>query len=265
LASDLDGTIIPLDREERFEQDLQAFRACLARVPFLLLAYITGRDLALALKGIAEYQLPAPNLLVTDVGTTIYARREEEWAVDTDYREEMRARMGGKTGEEAALALEAVPELTLQEADRQAEFKKSFYAPPDHHPDALLTQIRRRLDQAGFQVNLVWSVDEKQGKGLLDILPEGVAKDYALHYLQRHLEVPREAVVYAGDSGNDLPAFTSGFNAVVVGNTPEPVKRLVRDRARRKKVTEAVFFARHPCVKGVTEGCRHFKIFPAGD
>ena len=95
----------------------------------------------------------------------------------------------------------------------------------------------------------------------MDVLPDIAAKDYALRYLWQRLELEFDKVVYAGDSGNDLLAFVSGFNAIIVNNTSEAVKKEVRRQAKEKKIEQRTYFAGSKYVQGVIDGCFHYQLF----
>jgi sucrose-6-phosphatase len=262
LASDMDGTVIPLERPARWKKPIAEFRQAVETDRSIALAYVTGRHLELALQGVEKYALPNPRFIVCDVGTTVYLRRGRRWVRDSAYRDLMRQGFGGHAGADVRDALEGTEGLTLQEDETQAEFKCSYYTSLRIDRQKLFARVKRRLARAGIQANLVFSQDAKRKRGLLDVLPSDTAKDTAIFYLQRRLEIDREAVVYAGDSGNDLLAFVSGFRAIVVANTPRPVRETVRNVIRRKScLADRIYFAKSKYTAGVLEGCRHFGMF----
>lgn len=261
LATDMDGTVIPLDRRKGRRREIADFRKAIQSNRSIVLAYVTGRHRKLALEGIREHHLPLPRILVCDVGTAVYTRKGRCWVPDNQYRRKMKACLGGHTGDDLARALQDTQDVIPQEEEKQAEFKRSYYVPLPAERKKVIARVKRKLAVKGIKANLVYSVDRQKGVGLLDILPASVAKDSALYYLQRKLRIPAERIVYAGDSGNDLLAFTSGFKAIVVANTPAPVKDILRSLTRKKKkLSESLFFARHRYAKGVLEGARYFGI-----
>lgn len=260
LASDMDGTLIPLDRRPGRRTALARFRAAMQAHEEISLAYVTGRHLHLALRGIREYGLPPPRRMVCDVGTSVFVRRGRTWTVDQAYRRIMKILMGGAGGADVADVLDDVEHIAPQEDMNQAEFKRSYYVEPGVNNVALCRRIKSRLARRGIRANLVYSFDAKKNTGLLDVLPAGVAKDTALTYLQKKLHLPPENIVYAGDSGNDLLAFLSGYQAIVVRNTPETVTRVLRQAMKKKKLEERIYFASRKYTAGVLEGCRHFGL-----
>jgi HAD superfamily hydrolase (TIGR01484 family) len=253
LASDLDGTLIPL---ERTPQRLAEVRELVTVLDGLDLAYVTGRHLSLGLEGIAEVGLPRPDWFVCDVGTSVYRRSGDDYELDQSYRARMREALGGLTGPELVEALGAVDGIWLQEEEKQAEFKVSYYTEGRH--EAFVDTVRDRLIAAGASVNLVASFDPVSKRGLLDLLPENVAKDSAVHHLAKVAGVGLDSVIYAGDSGNDRAAMLSGARAIVVGNADEALKSQLSARAAEQGLTELIYFASKPYAAGVHEGILHF-------
>lgn len=269
LAADLDGTVIPLEETAKRRDEV----AELARAIFrsregvgseeerLILAYVTGRHRKLALEGIEKFGLPEPDLLVCDVGTSVYLRGDGSFEPDPDYRALVREAFGGASGERIRGLLAGIPGLEPQEPEKQAEFKLSYYLPAGDASRTALAAVRRRLEEARAIVNLVWSHDSTSGRGLLDILPAGVAKDFAVRYLHDRTGVDEDHLVYAGDSGNDRAAMLTGYRVIVVANAPAELKAELREEAARAGIGERLYFARSPYAAGVLEGCRHFGLF----
>ena len=258
LASDLDGTLIPLERDAQRLGEVAQLVAALRERPELQLAYVTGRHLSLAEQGIAEVGLPTPDWFVCDVGTSVYHRVDGGFEPDESYREAMRAAFGGLSGADVRAAIGEVDGIELQEEEKQAEFKVSYYTRGRHEPYVQLVQDR--LDTAGAHANLVASFDPLSERGLLDVLPEGVAKDYAIRYLHERTGIDAEHLVYAGDSGNDRAAMLSGFRAIVVGNADAALKHELQSASVEGGLSERLYFAQQPYAAGVLEGLRHFAL-----
>jgi HAD superfamily hydrolase (TIGR01484 family) len=252
----LDGTLIPLERDaQRLGEVAEFVRAVDASVN-LMLAYVTGRHLSLAREGIAEIGLPLPDWFVCDVGTSVYRRTDGGFEPDETYRGSMRAAFGGLSGADVRAAIGAVEGLELQEEEKQGEFKVSYYS--KGRPEPYVEPVQSRLDAANAKVNLVPSHDPVTDRGLLDVLPAGIAKDYAVRYLHDHSGVDEQRLVYAGDSGNDRAAMLTGFRVIVVGNADEELKKDLGIEAVAQGIAERIYFAEHPYARGVLEGLRHF-------
>jgi HAD superfamily hydrolase (TIGR01484 family) len=258
LASDLDGTLIP-PRNTVGDGGIGGLQRAIEGRMDLAIAYVTGRSLALALEGITRHRLPPPGILVCDVGTSVFVAEEGAFVPDPAYRELMLEALGGTAPRSVRDRLAELPGLELQEEEKQAEFKLSYYVPGGHDVGEAAALAGEILEGEGL-FNVVHSVDPLDGRGLLDVLPRGVAKDVAVRYLHDRSGVPEEDLVYAGDSGNDAAAMLSGFNVVVVGNADEELKRSIRDESSRLGIADRVYFARASFAAGVLEGCRRFEI-----
>ena len=258
LASDLDGTLIPLERDAQRLREVAELVEAMRASAGLQLAYVTGRHLSLAEQGIAEVGLPTPNWFVCDVGTSVYHREAAGFEPDETYRKAMRAAFGGLGGADVRAAVGEVDGIELQEEEKQAEFKVSYYTRGRHEP--YVDAVQSRLDAAGARVNLVASFDPVSERGLLDVLPAGVAKDYAIRYLHEHTGIDADHLVYAGDSGNDRAAILSGFRAIVVGNADEALKEELKSASAERGLSRRLYFAKHPYARGVLEGLRHFGL-----
>ncbi len=261
LASDMDGTVIPLEDEPEWEGEVALFASLVRQHEELTLAYVTGRHLELALDGVAQCDLPIPDIMVCDVGTTVYKREGAQWKVDEEFRRRLAESWHGMSAGDISALLAGIDGLDEQEVEKQGEFKQSYYIPSKSKREDILNEVESVLQKADLETNLIFSVDSLTGVGLLDILPAMAAKDQALKYLQELLHLPKDNIVYAGDSGNDLAAFISGYNAVVVANTAMPVCKEARQRARERGTESRIYFARHKYTKGVIEGCKHFNLF----
>ena len=259
LASDLDGTLIPTELGDERVDEVRRFRELMARIEFPL-AYVTGRDRDLALRGIQRVGLPLPDVLVCDVGTTVWLRRDpegSEWHEDEGYARRMQEALGGVMRADIEAGMATLPGLRPQEGPKQGAFKLSYYVDP-LRIDALRELVAEQL--SGFPVppKAIWSHDPYSDRLLLDVLPRGVAKHVALEHLRARDGHTLDHIVYAGDSGNDFDAFLSGHPAIVVANAPESLKREVRDEAQARAILDRLYFARRPFAAGVLEGLEHF-------
>lgn len=132
LASDLDGTLIPLERDAHRLHEVAELVAAIEATPNFALAYVTGRHLSLAEEGIAEVGLLPPDWFVCDVGTSVYRRSGDRFEPDETYREQMKAAFGGLRGTDVRAAIGAIDGIALQEDEKQAEFKVSYYTEGRH-------------------------------------------------------------------------------------------------------------------------------------
>lgn len=260
LASDLDGTLIPVSNDAAGREGIRRFRDACANQRAVTLVYVTGRHFALALDGISSWQLPEPQVLICDVGTSIYRRTQGAWHLDEGYAASLEKRWSAASADSLGASLASLPGLTLQEAERQTRFKRSYYVDAASAAERVTSRVEERLRQAGLDATLIYSVDHVRGVGLLDLLPPGTAKDTGLDFLCEAEGASREEVVYAGDSGNDLAVFAAGYRSIVVGNTPEAVKQQARKEAASRNIEALLYFAKGDAADGVLEGARHFGV-----
>jgi sucrose-6F-phosphate phosphohydrolase len=260
LASDMDGTVIPLEHSPRRIEEVAEFRKAVEGAADLVLAYVTGRDLPLAMKGVRQHLLPDPDLLVCDVGTSVYRSTPSGFELDAEYVQLMEEARGGMDVRDLRHEMRAVPELLLQPDERQTESKLSYHLTPGADHIQVLDSVQALLEDLGGNVQAVYSVGAPHGKGLLDLLPAGVAKDFAIHYLHDHLGVHPDRLIYAGDSGNDLAAMLTGFKVIVVGNATPGLREELSTRGGEKGILDRLYFAEEFYAAGVLEGCRHFGI-----
>jgi HAD superfamily hydrolase (TIGR01484 family) len=260
LASDMDGTVIPLEVNPQREKEVALFKTAVEDASHLALAYVTGRDLPLALKGIREYGLPKPDILVCDVGTSVYHSTPSGFGRDKEYVKLMDDARGGLDVREVRHELTRISGLLLQPDERQTESKLSFHLPQGADHEGILGAVQEALDGFDGKLQAVYSVGAPHGRGLLDLLPAGIAKDFAVRYLRDRTGVRADRLVYAGDSGNDLAAMLTGFKVVVVGNSTPGLKEELLDRGRGLGILDRLYFAEAYYVAGVLEGCRHFGI-----
>lgn len=223
LATDLDRTLLPNGDQPESPAARAYFRRLAAR-PEVRLTYVSGRHRQLVEAAMAEYDLPRPDFVIADVGTTLYEARGDGWHTREDWQAAIAADWGGHSHAELAALLADVPGLRLQETAKQGACKLSYYAAALADPAALLARVRDRLAASGARCNLVWSVDETTATGLLDVLPASASKLHALEFLRARLGIPPQRTVFAGDSGNDMEVLSSDLPAVLVANAQETVR-----------------------------------------
>ena len=223
LATDLDRTLLPNGDQPESPRARQHFR-CLAARPEVRLAYVTGRHRQLVEAAMAEYELPRPDFVIADVGTSLYEVDAGDWRQLQDWQQAIALDWGGRSHAELAAMAGEIPGLRIQEAAKQGACKLSYYAPPLADPAELLSCVRQRIEASGARINLVWSVDETTATGLLDVLPASASKRHALEFLGARLGISLDRTVFAGDSGNDMEVLVSGIPSVLVANAQESVR-----------------------------------------
>ena len=119
--------------------------------------------------------------------------------------------------------------------------------------------------ELGIAATLIWSREDAEKRGLLDILPRRANKLEAIRFLTGMVELDESRVVFAGDSGNDLEPLTSGLKAILVKNAASDVHQAVMDHLSREGKTDCLYRAKGGFggmngnyAAGVVEGVVHF-------
>ena len=266
LATDLDGTLIPLEANSQNKADLRTLGSQLDAHD-VELVYVTGRHLELIEDAVQTHALPIANWIISDVGTTLYERVASEPSstrlqiVDAYFEE-----LGG---EAAAVRIDEVrrqfskhAKLSLQEAAKQNRLKASFYTDA-REVDDLADKIRSELLLAEINFEVIASVDPFTNDGLIDIVPHRASKQFALEWWRNYQHRSIDSILFAGDSGNDWHAFTAGYRTVVVANTDRSLARRVYDWHREQGWKNRLLLAKHPATSGVLEACDWFEWFPS--
>lgn len=264
LATDLDRTLLPNGEQPESPSARQRLRWFVAR-PQVRLVYVTGRHRELVEAAMAEYQLPQPDFVIADVGTSLYEIQGGNWRQIEDWRQALASGWSGCKASQLAASLRHIPDLRLQECAKQSDSKLSYYAAPLADQSALLAQVRERLAAIGAHSKLVWSIDETTATGLLDVLPVGADKLHALEFLRTRLGVPLDRTVFAGDSGNDMEVLASRIPSVLVANAQEDVRAEAVLQASRQGHGDHLYLARGGLAgmngnysAGILEGVIHF-------
>ena len=261
LATDLDGTLIPLPDHPAQIEALDALHAYRRELAFILV-FATGRHFASVIEAIAAHRLPSPDWIICDVGAAIHRRSGSEFAVFTAYGDHLAELTEGVGRDVIVRELSGIAGLAPQPPDHQQRFKISYESSPQAM-DRLVDAVRRRLAGAGLPYDCLGSRDPFVDRAWLDVLPRGVAKAYALNWLATHADFEPGEVIYAGDSGNDLAALVGGFRAIVVANGVPGLADQVADAHREQDLRGRLYLASQDATSGVVEGCRHFGLFPA--
>jgi len=259
LCTDLDRTLVPNGSQPESPHARALFSRLIASNA-VKLAYVSGRHLALIEQAIDEYQLPMPDFAVADVGSTIYRREQNQWQHWQAWDQEIAGDWQGMSRESLHALLADYPDLQLQEAEKQNTHKLSYYLPTNLNHMAVIDDIRTHLEKENIRANLIWSIDELQNIGLLDILPASVNKLHAITFLIEHSGFDRQHTIFAGDSGNDLDVLLSPIPSVLVANADQQVRSAVHAAPE-----DTLYIAQGDFLKmngnysaGILEGIAHY-------
>ncbi|MCS0497455.1 HAD family hydrolase [Ancylobacter sp. MQZ15Z-1] len=198
LATDLDGTFLGGDDAQR----AALYDWIEARRDEVSLVFVTGRDLPFV-RALADQGVPRPDFVIGDVGTTIAGGEGIEPVPELELPI---AQAWGNASERVRDLLRDEPGLTLQPTPFR--YRMSYY----YEPATLRPSAREKVEAAGF--DCITSADI-----YFDVLPRGVSKGPTLIRLMEHFAVPRERVLVAGDTLNDLSLFRTPYAGVAVGNS----------------------------------------------
>ena len=270
LCSDLDRTLIPNGEQPESPKAREVFARLYAR-PEICLTYVSGRSELLVRKAIGKYDLPEPDFVIGDVGTTLYRIEKRKfgsrWCLDAGWQQEIGGDWITCNRDDVVGLLAGIHgmDFRLQEEEKQNKFKVSYYTDPDLKMEVVRERIPILLQAHGISSTVIWSRDDAARCGLLDILPPKANKLQAIRFLMKQEKIPETATVFAGDSGNDLDALTSGLQAILVKNSAADVREAAFEELGEKGLTDCLYIAKgglHDMngnyAAGVLEGLVHF-------
>lgn len=236
LITDIDGTLIlPQQGNPGLQELVSQLRK---REKGTVFAMASGRNLELVHEAINKYSLPAPDIIISSVGSEIHyvcpeLIKDKGWANFLNWRWKK---------DEIKTKLNQISWLELQEPAAQREFKVSYIY---QETKLDMDQLRAVLDKSWHQVNMITS----HGK-YLDILPKRASKGQALKFICQKWSIPMDCVYAAGDSGNDLEMFRGPVKGIVVGNRSAELDSIISGKG--------VFLAESPGAEGIAEGLMHY-------
>lgn len=264
VCTDLDRTLIPNGAEPESPKARTMFHA-LAALPDITLAYVSGRDQGLVREAIHTYDLPLPDFVLGDVGSSIYACNGLDWQQWEAWESHIAPDWAGRNREALAALLQDFPALRLQEAAKQNTHKLSYYLDLAIKHQRVLDEVQMRLSANGIHASLIWSIDEPANMGLLDILPARASKRHAIEFLMEKQGFARKNTVFSGDSGNDLPVLISPIPAILVNNASPELKAEAVQLANKAGTAAALYLAQGGFLgmnghyaAGILEGIAHY-------
>ncbi|KAF1014504.1 MAG: Glucosylglycerol-phosphate synthase [Stenotrophomonas maltophilia] len=239
LATDLDGTFLAGSPQQRH----RLYRL-IDQHPGITLIFITGRGLEAVMPLLADPAIPRPDYIVCDVGATVVdghtlqSLQPLQSMIDAHW-----------PGEQ--VVTEAMHPFTApQRQDVPQERRCSYFCDPD-----TLAPLRAEIERTAqaLSCDVLYSADR-----YLDILPPDTDKGRTLAALARLLSLPRERILVAGDTLNDLSMYVAGFRGVCVGDS-EPALTAATGALPQ------TFHAREPGCGGIVEAIEHFGLLGQDD
>lgn len=241
LATDLDGTFLggTADDRMRLYDWIERERSSIG------LIFVTGRDPAFIAELCDGTDVPWPDFVIGDVGTTIaqavpMAQNERIRPID-----ELEAEIAGLWNDSGATVraeLDGHPGLTPQPTEFR--YRVSYDLDPAAFCHSAIDKVARLGHDHLISANRFF-----------DVLPRGVSKGPSLRRLIHHLGIDEERVLVAGDTLNDWSMINSGLNAVAVGGSEAALIDRIRD-------TKTVYCAEGIGAAGIIEAIEHFNLSP---
>ena len=232
LFTDLDGTFLGGTSQDRgrLTQWLQA------QGPDTKLVFATGRSFENIAPLMASGELPEPDAIIGDVGTsllqangqpicqTIHAEIESRWT---------------QPAQRVLQQLEGIDGLVAQTRTGPRRQSFTFTRPID-------------LDRACAAIEAIGADPLVSDNQYFDVLPKGIHKGWAVLRLIQHWQVEPSRTVVAGDTLNDLAMFQTGLPAIVVGNAEPALRSALPPNAPH------IFQAQAEGAGGIWQGLSHF-------
>lgn len=232
LATDLDGTLVGDTRAKN-----QLFQYFKQHETAIQLVYITRRQVESAQQLIKKENLPLPDVLICDVGSSIYVPLRQNQLVE-DYE------WANKTQENwfPQEIIDIVEEQSLQLQCNIPHAKRISIMISD---ECELKNICQQLTQTNLTYQFIYS----SGK-YLDILPQNSGKANALSFVLKKYYENEYNVLVAGGSANDLEMLAIGYPSVIVGNAEKELQTI--------KNTPVLYKAKGHYAEGIKEAWDFF-------
>ena len=264
LCTDLDRTLLPNGTQAESASVRKKFSQLASRDE-VTLVYVSGRDKLLVQQAIKNYQIPFPDFVIADVGATIYQVQNKKFHTMEQWDSEIEHDWNGRSNKDLQELLRHFKNIRTQEYSKQKPHKLSYYVPLHIDHESLLNEINSCFEKEAIKANLIWSIDDGAGLGLLDILPVSANKKHAIEFIMSEFNFSLDETIFAGDSGNDISVMASPIHSVLVANATGDVKKMALEQARLNDTTHSLYLAKGDFFgmngnysAGILEGIVHY-------
>lgn len=264
LCTDLDRTLLPNGTQPESTSVRKKFSQLASRDE-VTLVYVSGRDKMLVQQAIKNYQLPMPDFVIADVGSTIYRIENKQYHHIKKWDAEIEKDWNGKSNKDLQELLKNFKDIRIQEHGKQKPHKLSYFVPLYSDHENLLHEINSYFEKVMVKANLIWSVDETASIGLLDILPSSANKKHAIEFIMREFNFSLNETIFSGDSGNDISVMASPIHSILVANATDNVKKMALEQAKKNGEINSLYLAKGDYLgmngnysAGIIEGIIHY-------
>jgi HAD superfamily hydrolase (TIGR01484 family) len=231
LATDLDGTFLGGSDVQRSE----FYQYIHNQRDRILLVYVTGRELDRISELYEDPNIPQPDYIIADVGTTIVdGKTFEPISVVQDWV----VQKWGNANEQVKELLANEPGIELQPVN--PNYRVSYY----YEPESLQPSTIQKVIDAGFDCIL-----SSYTYFYFDVMPKGVSKGPTLLKFLAEMNFNPDDTIACGDTLNDLSLFETGLKGIAVGNSePKLVDKI--------QTMENVYYSSYLGVMGIWDGLK---------
>ena len=208
LFTDLDGTLLGGSPDDR-----QALLAADWRGRSGRLVYVTGRSLKLVLHLVSQGDIPVPDAIIGDVGTSIWSASGKPLSDDLHLKITKRWLPHGPSVKNDIANLSGI-----RPQDEARPRRQSFLYDERALATNGLAEAVSRIESKGLDALV-------SGGRFLDALPHGIHKGWSVQWLIHHWGLRPETVLVAGDSQNDASMLNLDLPGVVVGNADTALRQ----------------------------------------
>ena len=264
LCTDLDRTLLPNGTQPESAAVRNKFSQLASRDE-VTLVYVSGRDKLLVQQAIKNYQIPLPDFVIADVGATIYQIQNNKFHTMEQWDTEIEHDWSRKSNKDLQNLLSHFKDIRIQEYSKQKPHKLSYYVPLHTNHKNLLNEINSCFEKEAVKANLIWSIDDGAGLGLLDILPASANKKHAIEFIMNEFNFSLDETIFAGDSGNDISVMASPIHSILVANATDDVKKMALEQAQLNDTADSLYLAKGDFFgmngnysAGILEGIVHY-------
>lgn len=191
------------------------------------LIYTSGMFYDSVVQAVLQLGLPEPAAIVGGVGTEIRLHPSGEPCIQWQSRWWSTWQI-----DRVRQVLDQQSVLQLQPAERQSEFKRSYFV--SNAAPQWLQETRWLLKQSELAAELVYSSNRN-----LDIVPSGASKGAAVEYLARNWKIARNRVIVAGDCESAISMYLLGYRGIITASAPAELFNLNGPNIFRSKLSLA--------------------------